>query len=163
MGKIRFLSVEQVLTIHRTMIERYGGDPSIRDLGLIESAVLLPQQSIGGRYLHPTIADMAAAYLFHLCSNHGFVDGNKRTAAGAALVFRDANGRKAAFTIEDLERITVGLAGGVLDKAQVTKLFRAAIPSTRWESSSGRRSPGSRPRSGGAAPRSARARCIRRP
>jgi death-on-curing protein len=109
------------------MIERYGGEPAIRDVGLIDSAVMMPQQSFGGEVLHPSLASMAAAYLFHLCSNHGFADGNKRTAVGAALVFLDANRHELSLTIEDLERITMDVAAGTLDKEHLTRLFEAAI------------------------------------
>ena len=129
MEDVRFLSAEHVLAIHRRMIERYGGDPTIRDIGLIESAVMMPQQGFGGQYLHPTIASMAAAYLFHLYANHGFADGSKRTAAGAALVFLDANGHELALTIDELEQITLDVATGTLDKAGLTRLFEAACRS----------------------------------
>ena len=107
------------------MIERYGGDPTLRDVGLIDSAVMMPQESFGGELLHPSLALMAAAYLFHLCSNHGFADGNKRTAAGAALVFLDANGHELALTIDELEQITMDVANGSLEKERL--LFEAAI------------------------------------
>ena len=124
---IRFLTIEQVLTIHTKMIERYGGEPTLRDLGLIDSAVMMPQQSFAGERLHPSLASMAAAYLFHLCSNHGFVDGIKRTAVGAALVFLDGNGHELALTIDELEEITMDVASGSLEKERLTQLFEVAI------------------------------------
>ena len=127
MAAFQFLTLEQVLAIHRRMIERYGGDSGIRDIGLIDSAVMMPRQSFGGEYLHPTLASMAAAYLYHLAANHGFVDGNKRVAAGAALVFLDVNGHRLRFTIDDLERVTLDVAASRLDKARLTELFEAAI------------------------------------
>lgn len=127
MEPVRFLTIEQVLAIHRKMVERYGGDPTIRDLGLIDSAVMLPQQLFSGEYLHPSAASMASAYLFHLCSNHGFADGNKRTALGAALVFLDANGYELALTKKELEQITLDVAAGRMDKEILTRLFAAAI------------------------------------
>ena len=126
MKEVRFLSNEQVLEIHREMIGRYGGDPGIRDLGLIESAVMMPQQTFGGKLLHPTIGAMAAAYLFHLCANHGFVDGNKRTALAAALVFLDADGYRLEVTRLDLERTTLEVAAGTLDKDRLTRKFKSA-------------------------------------
>jgi death-on-curing protein len=125
--EIRFLTIEQVLTIHQKMIERYGGEPTLRDIGLIDSAVMMPQQSFAGDLLHPTMASMAAAYLFHLCSNHGFADGNKRTAVGTALVFLDANGHALALTIDELEQITLDVARASLEKERLTQLFEAAI------------------------------------
>lgn len=127
MESVRFLTIEQVLAIHRKMIERYDGDPTIRDLGLIDSAVMMPQQSFGGEYLHDSAASMASAYLFHLCSNHGFADGNKRTALGVALVFLDANGYELSLTKNELEQITLDVAEGKLNKENLTKLLEAAI------------------------------------
>lgn len=124
---IRFLTVEQVFLIHQEMIARYGGEPTIRDVGLIDSAVMMPQQSFGDEYLHPSLPSMAAAYLFHLCSNHGFADGNKRTAVGAALVFLDTNRHELVLTIDELEQITLDVAGGALDKEGLTKLFEASV------------------------------------
>jgi death-on-curing protein len=127
MEEVLFLTIENVLAIHRRMIERYGGDSTIRGLGLIDSAVSMPKQTFEGNYLHPSVGAMAAAYLFHLCSNHGFADGNKRTAVGAALVFLDVNGYELALTIDELEQITFDVAGGKLDKSHLTRLLAAAV------------------------------------
>ncbi len=109
------------------MVERYGGDPTIRDLGLIDSAAMMPQQSFDRAYLHASIASMASACLFHLCSNHGFADGNKRTALGVALVFLDVTGYELSLTKSELEQITLDVASGNMDKEGLTKLFEAAI------------------------------------
>src|SRR5687767_10360587 len=83
----RFLSLARVLRLHRSSIDHYGGDPGVRDMGLLESAIAQPRASFGGEYLHADLAAMAAAYVFHLVSNHPFVDGNKRTGALAGYVF----------------------------------------------------------------------------
>ena len=82
-----FLSIQQVLAIHRRVVEEFGGDPGIRDAGLLESAVAMPAAQVAGEFLHEDLFAMAAAYLFHLCKNHPFLDGNKRTALSSALVF----------------------------------------------------------------------------
>jgi death on curing protein len=76
-----FLTVDDVLEIHRDQIERYGGDEGIRDNGLLESAVPMPQQSFGGEYLHRDIFEMAAAYAFHLAESQAFVDGEQADRA----------------------------------------------------------------------------------
>ncbi len=76
-----FLTLDEVIEIHRDMIERYGGSFGIRDEGLLESAVAMPQAGFGEQYLHADVFEMAAAYLFHIVRNHPFVDGNKRTGA----------------------------------------------------------------------------------
>ena len=126
----RFLSVSQVLRIHRRVIEEFGGDGSVRDQGLLESAILMPAAQFGGRYLHEGIAEMAAAYPFHVCRNHQFVDGNKRVALAAAEVFLDANGHRLAAQDIAVEKLTLGVAQGSLSKADVTAFFRRHVEGT---------------------------------
>lgn len=89
---IRFLNYWDVLQIHSDQIRRYGGDSGIRDLGLLESAVVQAEMTYDSNYLHNNIYEMGAAYLFHIVNNHPFVDGNKRTGAAVGLVFLDWNG-----------------------------------------------------------------------
>lgn len=91
MRSVRFLSVSDVLDIHRETIDTEGGTHGLRDVGLLESAASMPRQQFGGAYLHEDLAAMAAAYLFHLSSNHPLLDGNKRVAVLAALVFLAEN------------------------------------------------------------------------
>src|SRR5262245_50033502 len=88
----RFLSRDEVLEIHRQQIERFGGRPGVRDVGLLDSALAMPAAGIGGERLHGDAYEMAAAYLFHLAKNHPFFDGNKRVAAHSAYVFLSLNG-----------------------------------------------------------------------
>lgn len=120
---IRFLSTNDVLVIHEDTIQREGGLAGIRDLGLLESAIAMPLQQVVGEYLHPGLAAMAAAYLFHITRNHPFHDGNKRTAAMAALVFLDANGIEKLPAPKELERVTLHVAAGQLDKAKLMGWF----------------------------------------
>jgi death-on-curing protein len=87
-----FLLLQEVLSIHRQGLDRYGGQDGIRDLGVIESAIAQPQQGFGGALLHSDIFEMAAAYAFHISEAQGFLDGNKRAGLGACLVFLQLNG-----------------------------------------------------------------------
>ena len=89
-----FLTQEEVLLAHETQIERYGGSTGVRDLGLLESALAMPSASFGGTYLHADIYARAAAYLFHIVSNHPFVDGNKRTGTVGAFRCLRRNGKR---------------------------------------------------------------------
>lgn len=89
---IRYLTLEQVVAIHDTLIEEFGGSFGIRDKGLLDSAIGQPKQSFGGQELFADIYEKAAAYAFFVMANHPFIDGNKRTAATAAAVFLDLNG-----------------------------------------------------------------------
>ena len=85
----------EVLEIHRDQIERHGGDAGLRDIGLLEAAAAIPQSSFGGEFLHGSLFEMAVAYAYHISENQPFVDGNKRTALGAALIFLELNGKSA--------------------------------------------------------------------
>src|SRR5579871_1784709 len=124
---VRFLSVANVIRIHDYTLRKQGGAPGIREWGLLESAVEMPRATFGGQYLHQPLADMAAAYLFHLCQNHAFVDGNKRVGALAALTFLTANGvTEAALPPEtDMETMTMKVANGQANKTEVADWFRS--------------------------------------
>ena len=94
----KFIPEELVLTIHADLLQRYGGQPGLRDRGLLESALAQPRMTFSGKAVHKTVFDKAAAYGFHVCNNHPFIDGNKRTAFAATYTFpcnqwRSANGR----------------------------------------------------------------------
>lgn len=70
----RLLSIDDILTLHAIAMEDQGGDPALRDRGLLESAIAMPAQQFGGQYLHEDIPAMAAAYAFHICKNHPFLE-----------------------------------------------------------------------------------------
>lgn len=130
MDCIQFLSVEDVLFIQQDTIAQEGGLSGLRDRGLLESAVLMPQQQFGGSYLHEDLAAMAAAYIFHIASNHPFLDGNKRAAAMSALVFLDNNAATRLPEPEELERVTLAVAASALGKDELTAWMRKTIGST---------------------------------
>lgn len=118
-----FLTVEQVIEIHRRGIEQHGGSAQLRDRGLLESAVAMPTAQFGGEYLHEGLPAMAAAYLFHLCKNHPFVDGNKRVAVTVAEVFVEINGCRLAATDTQLEELTLAIADSSISKDEATRFF----------------------------------------
>ena len=111
-----FLSLDEVLEIHEQQIERYGGSAGLRDPAGLESAVATPQATFGGEFLHSSIPAMAAAYLFHLCQNHAFIDGNKRVGANAAITFLLMNDWDATFSEEELVDLVLSVASGRLEK-----------------------------------------------
>lgn len=123
----RFLSLDNVLLLHQLSIAEHGGDPGVRDVGLLQSAIAQPQATFGGSYLHEDLATMAAAYVFHIAQNHPFVDGNKRTAAHAAIAFLRANGREVISDEPTFEQTVLGVANGKMKKAEVAEFFRANI------------------------------------
>jgi death-on-curing protein len=127
LAAIRFLSVEDVLVIHQDTIANEGGLAGLRDAGLLESAVLMPQQQFGGDYLHQDLSSMASAYLFHIAQNHAFHDGNKRAAVLAALVFLSVNGVESLPSPAVLEEMTMRVASGEVDKAELTEWMRKEV------------------------------------
>lgn len=124
---MRFLSVQDVLAIHENTIRHEGGLAGLRDPGLLESAVLMPQQRFGGEYLHSGLVEMAAAYHFHLCRNHAFHDGNKRVAVLAALIFLRVNGVETLPAPDELEAVTMEVASGARSKAELTEWLVATV------------------------------------
>ena len=123
MEAVEFLELADVLAIHIDQTARYGGDNSIRDLQLLESALAQPRAGSGDRYFHSFPFGMAAAYLFHIVKNHPFADGNKRTAAVAALVFLDWNGVEISAEPGELAEMTLDVVAGNLDKSGVASWF----------------------------------------
>jgi death on curing protein len=121
---IAFLSLAEVLEIHRDQIVRYGGQPGTRDLGLLESALAMPSATFGGGFLHTDIFEMAAAYLFHLVRNHPFIDGNKRVGAVATIVFLALNGYDFTAPSGDLYDFVMALARGERTKAEAAIFLR---------------------------------------
>ena len=119
-----FLSLEDVLALHAMQLARYGGGAGMRDQGLLESALAQPAATFDGQLIHEDLLAMAAAYLFHIVSNHPFVDGNKRTGLLSALVFLDLNGFAFEHGSEALYELTMAVAEGRVDKAYVTKELR---------------------------------------
>jgi death-on-curing protein len=127
MGGLIFVSVADAVTIHRRMVDEFGGDSGLRDRGLLESALALPKAMFGGDYLHGDLPSMAAAYHYHLCANHPFIDGNKRVAVVVAEVFLRANGLLLDATDDEVVELTLGVASGTIGKPQVTNFYAARV------------------------------------
>ena len=114
-----FLTLDEVLAIQAEQIERYGGTKGLRDSGLLESAIAMPAATYGGEFLHSSLFEMAAAYLFHLCNNHPFLDGNKRTALATCLAFLWLNDLEVVADPDEIAELVLDVADGGLGKAQV--------------------------------------------
>jgi death-on-curing protein len=113
---IKFLTLSEVLQILENQIRNYGGAYGVRDINLLSSAIYMPESSYDGQYLHKTIPSMAAAYAFHICQNHPFIDGNKRVALAASLVFLDINGYEFNCNDEILYNEIMNVAKGEVKK-----------------------------------------------
>ncbi|WP_078811673.1 type II toxin-antitoxin system death-on-curing family toxin [Prosthecobacter debontii] len=121
------LTVEIVMEIHSEAIERFGGLSGLRDLPLLESAVAASRASFGGVSPYQDLIEIAGAYLFYLCNNYSFVDGNKRVALGACIVFLKLNGYTTAEDSEDWELLTLAVAAGALSRDGVTAKLRTHV------------------------------------
>jgi death-on-curing protein len=107
-----YLSLEQVLDLHRRQLRLFGGAAGLRDRGALESAVARPQMTFGGEDLYPEIEDKAAALMHSLVTNHPFVDGNKRVGAHVCLLLPMVNGVEPTFSPAELTAITLATARG---------------------------------------------------
>jgi len=120
---IKFLTLSELLIILDDQIKNYGGTYGIRDINLLSSAIYMPESSFNGQYLHKTIPAMAAAYAFHICQNHPFVDGNKRTALASSLVFLDINGYELICKDETSYNKIMGVAKSETKKEELIKFY----------------------------------------
>ena len=123
MAHTLFLTLAEVIEIHADQIRRYGGRAGLRDLALLESALAQPEASFAGEWLHGDLYAMAAAYAYHLCQNHPFIDGNKRTGLAAALVFLELNGITVLDPRGRLKNAMIRIASVKMSKDDFTKLL----------------------------------------
>jgi len=130
---LNHLTAEAVKAIHREVLAAHGGAAGIRDETLLESAVAAPQATMMGQPLISDPIEVAAAYLFYLCRNHPFLDGNKRTALAACLVFLQTNELlpTAKLPIDDWEKFVLEVAASKLDRDATTRRLRKLLKRPR--------------------------------
>ena len=128
---MRYLTLGEVVELHRVVIEATGGVSGIRDLGALESALAQPRASFGGVDLHASLADKAAALGFSLVMNHPFLDGNKRVGHAATESFLMLNGSELDAPIDEQERLMLDLASGRLAREQLAAWFVAHLRPAR--------------------------------
>jgi len=126
-GDCIHLTVDIVKEIHRAVIEAFGGLHGIRDEGLLASAVAAPQATFGGESPFADLIEIAAAYLFYICRNHAFNDGNKRAAMAAAIVFLRLNDVEPSPDSADWETLVLDVAASRIDREQTTARLRKLI------------------------------------
>jgi len=123
MTMIKFLTLSEVLLILEDQIRNYGGSYGVRDRNLLSSAIYMPESSFDGKYLHESIPAMAAAYAFHICQNHPFMDGNKRVALVSSLFFLDINGHEFNCEDEILYNEIMNVAKGEIKKEELIRFY----------------------------------------
>jgi death on curing protein len=121
------LGVDIVRAIHAEALRQFGGLDGVRDENLLASAVLAPQSTFGGKSPYSDTVEIAAAYLFYLCRNHPFLDGNKRTAMMAAIIYLRLNGIEPDSDSERWEELMLDVAASRLDRDQTTKRLRRLL------------------------------------
>lgn len=119
-----FLTLDEVFILHAIQLDRFGGHEGLRDAGLLESALAMPQAGFGEQFAHADLFEMAAAYLFHLVKNHPFADGNKRVGLHAAYVFLHLNGWLLQMPEEAAYNLVIATAEGRATKTEIAAAFR---------------------------------------
>ena len=124
---MRYLTLAEVLDLHRRVMEQAGGSPTVRDLGGLISAVAQPRVTFEGHDLHPTAADKAAALCVSINVNHPFVDGNKRAGHAAMETFLVMNGHEVVASVDESEQVMLDVASGRIDRERLAAWLQARI------------------------------------
>jgi death on curing protein len=124
---MRYLTLGEVVELHRLVLAASGGAPGIRDLGVLESAVAQPRASFSGSDLHPTLIEKTGALGFALAQGHPFVDGNKRVAHAAMATFLLLNGADVAATVDEQEQLMLNLASGRISRSHLVNWLREHV------------------------------------
>ncbi len=127
MEEIKFLTLVDVEYLHHDQLERHGGQDGYLDKGVVESAIAQPKQTMFGEYLHRDIPHMAAAYLFHLATTQGFLDGNKRTALICASAFLQMNGYELDVEDDSMYPIAMAVANNQMTKDELADWMQQRI------------------------------------
>jgi len=126
---MKYLTLFQILELHREIIEQSGGASGVRDFGALESALAQPEMTFGGEDLYPGLIEKAAALAFSLCMNHPFVDGNKRIAHAAMEIFLVLNGFEISAPVDEQEKLFLDLARGHLSRENLVEwLDKKVVP-----------------------------------
>ena len=122
-----YLSQDEVLTLHRRIIETSGGSDGVRDYNGLESAIAQPRMTFDGQDLYPTVVEKAAALCFSLIQNHPFVDGNKRVGHALMTHFLRENEYIIDASVDTQEQLILGIASGDVSREQLVKWLKAHI------------------------------------
>ena len=118
-----FLTIENVIKIHLTQIEIFGGIHGIRDISLLDSAIKAPCQTFDRKLLYKNAQEVSAAYIFHIIKNHPLIDGNKRTGVIAGLMFLKENNYKINLSQKEFFLVGIGVANSSVNFAELVKII----------------------------------------
>jgi len=113
------LTIDEVITIHDKLVNVTGGSLGLRDMGLLESAIMSCTQTFGGEDIYPTVVEKTARMTYSICKNHPFIDGNKRVAVTVLLVTLQMNGISIKHTQQELIALGLSLANSSIDYEDV--------------------------------------------
>ena len=121
---MRYVTLAEVVELHRRLLQTTGGALGIRELGALESAVAQPKAAFDSADLYPTLVEKAAALCFSLIQDHPFFDGNKRVGHAAMESSLVLNGAEVDARVDDQERVILDLAAGHIDRIQLIDWLR---------------------------------------
>jgi len=124
---MRYLSLQEVISLHSLLIAQSGGSSGLRDHGALESAVAQPEASFGGQDLYPDLASKASALGHSLIQNHAFVDGNKRIGHAAMEVFLLLNGHEIDASVDEQEKVIIDIASGKVSRIELSEWISTHI------------------------------------
>ncbi|MEZ5292836.1 MAG: type II toxin-antitoxin system death-on-curing family toxin [Vicinamibacterales bacterium] len=127
---MRYLTLGEVVALHRALLEATGGAAGVRDFGALESALAQPKATFDGSDLYPTVVDKASALAHGLAMDHTFLDGNKRIAHAAMAVFLELNGLTIAASVDEQEVLMLNLAAGRVSRVELKAWIESHV-STR--------------------------------
>jgi death on curing protein len=127
---VHYLSIEQIIEIHRRVVRQSGGSLGIRDRGALESSVVQPMQVFADQELYPSLVEKAAALGFFLIQNHPFVDGNKRVGHASMEIFLLLNGSEVVAPVDEQEAVVLSVASGRSSREQFTEWLAAHVAPT---------------------------------
>ena len=128
---IRYLLIEQVIQIHDSLIDKFGGLKGLRDRSLLESSIANPTTSVFGQEMYPSVFDKASCYLFSISRNHPFLDGNKRTASMSSIIFLRSNGNVVEYEENEFLEFVILVAEGKKSREQVSSYLRTICQDQR--------------------------------
>jgi death on curing protein len=126
---IRYLTLSEVISLHRQILQQEQVSSYIRDLGALESAIAQPRMTFGSEELYPTIIEKASALGFSIVMNHPFIDGNKRAGHAAMETFLVLNRLEIRAVVDEQERVILALAAGELERDDFTEWLRQSVES----------------------------------
>ena len=118
------ITIEQALILHNMLTELTGGDPSLREMPLLESALESAYATFGGVELYPSVEEKAARLGHSLIANHAFVDGNKRIGMLVMMTFLEVNGAGIRPTVDEVARVGIATASGEMRYSEILSWIR---------------------------------------